>query len=540
MADVADDPINFLGFGAFETTAFCVAVLVGLYSFIKEPTGRQDARDVSEIHIFAMWRQGVVLVFLDMVLKAVVVALQVKADKPARTVWWTLALMAAPWAPFADKVARGVKAFGKVRSLMLARVTRNEVSCVLRQFLRMGHQSLDAAAVAQKVTGVLDREAFQMPTDLLEEVVLRNRSRTSATEEYQQRVDDVLTAVRAGGAAWVVTRRSMRSGPKPDEAARHHRRILLRRLDPWTRMWSQCKVPTVADPFPPSRLARDDNVANTHNDADAPALKKPMRNVTRAYILDQIDECNGAQTLSDLRAKESLPEDLCNRCNLSVRAAVETFFESSLRGHMNVSANQWLYEADLDYHGRLEGIVDAMWSACFVDHYALQVADDKGYEEARNNASKVVDKPVLDSPPTAVTTRKFFVFLFLVARSLLGVCHSLHEVGEYVNSRLHSRQWWDDYWQDVVEELGKARQSDDTYEDWIDGIKTRALRKRTIAEAKAVINILVKHPVRLHTGKNAEGGETPIGHFCNMDGCHLNVQTTLAVTKPADRRRPRP
>ncbi|OSX76852.1 hypothetical protein BU14_0171s0001 [Porphyra umbilicalis] len=538
MADV-DDPISFLGFGAFETTAFCVALLVGLYSFIKEPTGRQDARDVSEIHIYSMWRSGVVIVFLDMVLKAIVLTLQVKADKPARTVWWTLALMVAPWAPFADKVARGILAFGKVRRLMLARVARNEVSCVLREFLRMGHQSLDTASVAQKVTGVLDREAFLMPTQTLEAVVARNGNRMTATEEYQKRVDEVMAAVRVGGAAWTVTRRSMRSGPKPDENIRHHRRMRLRRMDPWTRMWSQCKIATVADPFPPSRLAREDDVANAHEDVNAPALGRAVRKVTRAYILDQIDECNGSQTLSDLRAEESLPEDLCDRCNLAVRAAVETFFESSLRGHMNVSANQWLYEADLDYHGRLEGIVDAMWSACFVDHFALQVADDKGYEEARNNASKVVDKPVLDSPPMAVTTRKFFVFLFLVARSLFGVCHSLEEVGEYVKSRLHSRQWWDDYWQDVVEELGKARHSNDTYEDWIDGIKTDVLRNRTIAEAKAIINILVKHPVRLHTGKNVEGGETPIGHFCNMDSCHLNVQTTLAVTKPADRRRPR-
>lgn len=159
-----DEPWDILWFGAFETTAFITAILVGLFSFISDPTGRQDAQDASEIRVFYDWRRAIVLIGLDMLLKVFVLAVQWATRRPSYSIFWTLALMAVPWAPLLDKVVASILAWGSVRTLMRSRVTRNEVSCILREYLRMGHPRLSTTALSVEVTG----DAFLVPEQALQ------------------------------------------------------------------------------------------------------------------------------------------------------------------------------------------------------------------------------------------------------------------------------------------------------------------------------------------------------------------------------------
>lgn len=150
MADF--EPSDFLWFGAFETTAVLTALLVGAYSFLYDPTGRQDTEDVLEVRVYTVWRRRVMLVFLDIVLKIVVLAVQFANQRPLRTVLWTLALMLAPWAPFFGKVVAGFCATRDVHRMMCSRTARNELASVMREFLMFGHHSLSAMALAERLS----------------------------------------------------------------------------------------------------------------------------------------------------------------------------------------------------------------------------------------------------------------------------------------------------------------------------------------------------------------------------------------------------
>lgn len=144
---------DVFGFGAIATTAFTTAVLVSIYSFIPDPTGEQDAGDVSEIPIFRQWRLGVVIVGLNVLFKVGVLVLQLLNGRRAQTVVWTLLLMAVARAPFVSKVIKSFWASKSVRRLMRERVTRNELSALMRDYLMLGIQSLTTAWVAYEVGG---------------------------------------------------------------------------------------------------------------------------------------------------------------------------------------------------------------------------------------------------------------------------------------------------------------------------------------------------------------------------------------------------
>lgn len=148
MEDPRLSPWDVLGFGAFETTAFVTALLVGAYSILPNPNGRPGA-GVSEIRVYSLWRRGVVLVAVDVLFMAAVVVLQVVRGRRIRTIGWLLGLMVAPWAPFAGTVADAATATTTVRNLMVGRVARNEVAAVLREFLRLGHHSLTIVPIAR-------------------------------------------------------------------------------------------------------------------------------------------------------------------------------------------------------------------------------------------------------------------------------------------------------------------------------------------------------------------------------------------------------
>lgn len=515
-----EDPWDILWYGAFETTALATAVLVAAFTFIPDPTGCQDARDASEIRIYKYWRRAVVLIGLDFLLKVAVLIVQVINQRPADTIFWTLGLMAAPWAPLIDKVAAAIENWGGVRELMGSRVTRNEISCVLREYLKMGHQNVTTITLAEEVFDCV----YPLPEKVLEAVIRASSHSIGHNLLYRDRVNHLLKDVKGKGASWTVTSRAQRHGPVKQKQRIHDRRLRMRRMDLWMRFWTRNKYELTADPFPRGLLSREEaNPADWDAKDGAIEIDCTQLEAHRAYILDAIDDCLSGHTLSQRRALSSLPGDLCKRCSLAVRGAVEAFLESSNRAHINVHARAWLDDTHIEWRGRLQIVSDGMWEAVFVDQTGLLVEDEEQTEKKDADDARPV-------PNATVTSRKLLVFFFLVARSTLKACRVLDKVGQRVKERLHSREWWNDYWQEVVRSLGTSRNSDDTVEDWIDGIKTRTLRDISVGEIKALVRLLADQPARPYSGRDVEGNDLPLGAFCNAPSCYLGSLTTCVVT----------
>lgn len=70
----------------------------------------------------------------------------------------------------------------------------------------------------------------------------------------------------------------------------------------------------------------------------------------------------------------------------------------------------------------------------------------------------------------------------------------------------------------VVKDIGSSRNSGATYDDWMDGVKARALRVLTVSEVTAVVHLLAANPVRPAAGRHVEGGEMALGAFCTRPG----------------------
>lgn len=518
-----DEPWDVLWTGAYESTAFITALLVGAFSFIPDPTGYQDATDAAEILVYTYWRYAIVVVGLDILFKVIVLVVQWANGVRAYTIVWTLLLMMAPWAPLLNKVVAAVLAWGSVRSLMCNRVTRNEVSCVLREYLRMGDQSLTTAAATEMVVGVEAR--FGMPSKVLQDAVRRLRDSRSHCEskEYEEKVQTLLKNVENYGiSVWMLTRRARRQEPLSRLRGHHSWRLWLRRADKWTGAWTREEVRLVADPFPPERFSR---LNEPHQREGADGGRQPrMPLSTRAYVLDVIDDCHRGYTLSQKHTSTTLPENLCKRCTLAFRGAIETFLESSTRAHEGVQAREWLFDTQMDWLGGFDKVADGLWEVAFAYPVALRVDDGDLVDDY--GAAGTVQK----GPNPTVTTRKFLVFLFLIARSLLSVCKPLESVGEHVSKRLHSRDWWHEYWTAVLAALRKDRNHNETYDDWMDGIRSTVMRDLTAAEMRTLVRLLADHPMRQQTGKNADGKEQAMsGAYCNESGCTLNSQTAGAA-----------
>jgi len=141
MAEEAE-PI-FLGFGAFETTAFCTAIVVAAYSLISNPKGRQSGSDQAEYEVYAGWRLAVFSITAQISLMiAVIVSLSNQPGMTAKAALWVTALMTAPWAPLAGRVRQTLWSFPRVRRMMRARVTRNEIAAVVRDRFLFGQRGI--------------------------------------------------------------------------------------------------------------------------------------------------------------------------------------------------------------------------------------------------------------------------------------------------------------------------------------------------------------------------------------------------------------
>ncbi|KAK1866085.1 hypothetical protein I4F81_008605 [Pyropia yezoensis] len=154
---------SILGTDAYNSTAFIVALFVAAYQFIPNPTGNQDANDVSELKVYNQWRWAVLTLLGYCVLMGGVVVQQLLADWGGLDLFWLLALMLAPWAPVADKVFRTLQASRRVMAMMCSRGCRNRLTAIMREYLAVGIPELTPTAVLTRNSDVLEVPRWVVP-----------------------------------------------------------------------------------------------------------------------------------------------------------------------------------------------------------------------------------------------------------------------------------------------------------------------------------------------------------------------------------------
>ncbi|CDF40073.1 unnamed protein product [Chondrus crispus] len=416
-----EDP-EFLGFGAFETTAFLTAVLVASYSLISNPTGRQSSSESAEYQVYAGWRFALIVLFLQLSLMLFVIVQQsFKPEVPANAKAWLIALMVAPWAPVAGKVRDTVTSFYRVRRLMKSRLTRNELAAIIRDRFKFGQRGIALPSIIFHATGG-DTPAHPIAAlransyFAVHEDALREQAEATAQTDEPCSLDL--------GALW-----AMNQSRQPTSISRT--RLFLWRgvsaCDLLARAWTEPRFCLDADPMP--------------------GIKSDME---RALYLDVADLLQQGNTVSDELMERGLRR-FCERCRLSVRGAVEAFLESSERGHTDLRAGKWLKNIGMNWRGQFERVIDVMWEAAFMDA--------KGFKLEISQKDDVQDESPDYDDRAKVTTTKTFALLFLIIRSLLKANgeHGAYEtVAAIVRDGPFTRVWWERYWA-RLEEIVRAK-----------------------------------------------------------------------------------
>lgn len=451
---------TFLGFGAFETTAFCTAILVACYSLISNPKGRQSARDHSEYEVYAGWRLAVLTLAAQAALMVAVVTTLVNQRVHSTPVLWVAALMLAPWAPLAGRVYQTLSSAPRVRRMMRQRVTRNELAAVVRDRFKFGQRG-----IALPVLGYHAGVALP-PNPIL---ALRANPRLAPHEPALRRHADAAAQTDASrgralelGSLWMMN--------QSRQPAAIPRRIFLSSrvvgaLDPLARAWTVRGLTLRADPMP--GLA-------------------PLR--ARARVLDIADRLQQGGTIADDLMARAMGPRYCDRCRLATRAAVEAFLESSERGHTDLRARLWLRHVGADWRGRFEPVVDLMWEACFMDARAEKVEyDDDDASPSYGDRTKV-------------TTVKTLVLLWLIARS---VCHAdveydgYRDVAAVVREGPFARAWWDRFWRELADMMSDTECVSASQVDAGTPSKFKAtLRKLIDDDMREIVDILVRTPMQ--------------------------------------------
>ena len=482
-----DGEPNFLGFEAFETTAFCTAILVALYSLIRNPQGRQTAKDHSEYEVYSGWRRAIAVVFVQIILLIVVLVHTRINGTSSRATGWLLASMIAPWAPLAGQVRRTLSAWRKVRSMMVNRLTRNELAAIMRDRFRFGQRGISIPLIVDYVYS-----GKRLPQNTL--VTLQNN------QHLCKFVDEVrLQAKEAGGVDndrslelgvfWIVNQ-----GRQPSSIGKRrvYTRLYLSRIDPLARWWTRRVLPLSCDPF----------------SQYSPLFQNPLE---RARVLDFCDLIQQGGTISDALMERTMRKRFCLRCRLATRCAVETFMESSVKSHADLRAKDWLRHISIQWKGNFERVIDVMWEACFIDQDANRL---DGYNEDRSPSFGDRSK---------VTTVKTLGLLFMIARSLLGSTPSesaFELIAAQVGIGMGTESWWEQFWEKVANALG----AEDDYvgspisvDENARAAFKRALREMIDEDMKKILSALLERPVN--------------GIICLHQSCELREKSNFVSTR---------
>ncbi|CAN8065455.1 unnamed protein product [Agarophyton chilense] len=449
---------EFLGFGAFETTAFCTSILVACYSLISNPSGRQSAFDSAEYQIFAGWRLALLCIAAQLVLMATVLAQQLVRTTAERTeaTAWLLLLMVAPWAPLAGSVRNTLTSGARVRRMMRRRLARNELAAVLRDRFKFGQRAIAVPSVIFHATGLLpvfpNRALAQRPELAPHAAALRREAMMAAQLEEPNSL--------ALGALW-----AMNQGLQPTSVSRFRLRAwkLISSVDPLARRWTVRTCVLNVDVMP-----------------DVPSI------VERARYLDVIDLLQQGGTLSDELVHRGLGR-FCHGCTLATRCAVEIFLESSQRSHTDLRAGEWLKNVGMDWAGSFERVIDVMWEACFMDSKALRVqGHHKDASPNYNDRSKV-------------TTTKMLALLFIISRAVIGLTEDhpvFAAVCAVVADGSFALSWWTRYWERVGDKIRAKNGGHIVVDSASRSVFKACLRELVDEDMFQIVHILLHTPVQ--------------------------------------------
>lgn len=406
----------FLGFGAFETTAFCTSVLVACYSLISNPKGRQTGLDQSEYQVYAGWRLAVCVILAQSALTIAVISLLSRdATVSARAVFWVAALLVAPWAPLAGRVRQTLTSLPRVRRMMRSRLTRNEISALMRDRFKFGQRGIALPVIILQAEGSLPEHPLASLLANGQLAPHAGRIREHADAAAQSRDANALEL----GSLWAMNQ-SLQPAQIP--RVRYVAWRLVAAVDVLARWWTTRSVTLRADAMPEVKSL-----------------------YARARVLDIADMLQQGGTISDGLMSRGMHKLFCGRCRLATRGAVEAFLESSERGHTDLRAKLWLRDIGMNWQGAFERVIDVMWEASFMEARGMKVEMDE-----EDNSPSYGDR-------TKVTTTKTLALLWLIIRSVVhesgegGV--SYLKISEIVRDGSFTRPWWDRFWQQLADSL---------------------------------------------------------------------------------------
>lgn len=469
-----EDPL-FLGFGAFETTAFCTAVFVACYSLISNPTGRQGSADQAEYQVYSGWRFAIISILAQLILMIIVIVQQIRSSQvsPSAKIW-LIALMIAPWAPLAGKVRDTITSGAKVRRMMRNRLVRNELAAIVRDRFKFGQRGIALPSIIHHATQSLPNPPLA--------ALKHNKALIPYVDELRKQAvaaaqTDNSYALELG-SLW-----TMNQSLQPSSISKTHLFMwkLVTKFDMLARFWTCKTIDIDADPMPEIHSMMD-----------------------RARYLDMADLLQQGGTVSDELMTRGMKK-FCQRCCLATRCAVESFLESSERGHTDLRAGVWLRNIGMNWRGNFERVMDVMWEAVFIDA----------------KASKI-DFLEQDSSPdfgdrTKITTTKTLALLFLIVRSLLKTSKehpTFQHVASIVRDGPFVRSWWDRYWSVLAQRLStKPSMPGSSIDDNKIGEKTRAeykaaLRQVIDEDMSSIVREFLHHPIN--------------DSICGDSGCFLN------------------
>lgn len=545
------DQRDFLGYGVFETTAVIVALFVTGFALVRDPTGMQHAHDMDEYSVYTQWRLAMCFLIGDVIFTAGVVIHQVLNCWTGKHVLWLLALMLAPWAPLAGKVKATLFAWPQVRSMMRSRAACNSLTAVMREGLFLGYPGLSTRAAGKYVFGIVH------PKDAKPEYL--DVPSLDGSDALTGRIEHIM----ATSSGLPLTKAALLVGPQLKELSivcRYWYKLeghLDCILDPVASCWTHGGLVLPSNPFEhlttssPTPLPTADQTRSS-----SPAL--PTEKVTACCrvssrttipiklvrILDVIDRFQLGGTVSEARYIALQSHAVCPRCIMAVRAAVETFLESSSRQHSGVRAKDWFKGVVVQWCGGVDVCLGVLWDCCFADNTGMRLDGDP----RRGAESGQTGTPHLQPVNATNMTSWFLLFLFLLSRSLLGEATALKGAGKQLHECLDQGKVFGRFWKSMETTLRRSSRIDDNRskaqtDRAVEQLMRDALAAMVddrVAELLQELSACLIDTADYHDANKYLG----LARLCDVTTCILHLPTSMAtftrLPPPAKRRQVRP
>lgn len=543
------DQRSFFGYGVWETTAVIVAIFVAAFALVRDPTGMQHAHDLDEYSVYRQWRTAMYLLVGDVAFTAAVLVHQRLNCWTGKDLFWLLALMVTPWAPLAGTVRATLRALPQVRSMMRSRSACNSVTAIMREGLFLGYPGLSTRAAAKYVFDIPELPPLAIPP-------------LDDDAEVDRMLKTRIDAVMATSSGLPLTKAALLVGPQLKELSpflRHYYNIearLDRILDPVANWWTTGGVVLPRNPFeelvgslqqprdkskqPRDKSEQPRDTSEQPQGADRSPAPRDTCSIKLVRLLDIIDRFQLGGTVSEERYLALLSNAVCPRCIMAVRAAVETFLESTSRQHAGVRAKDWFTGVNVQWCGGVEVCLGVMWVACFGDNAGMRLDGDPRRGEDATRAGTPA-KPV----STTTMTSWFLLFLFLTSRSLLGKAEALAKVERRLQACLDRPTVMDRFWASFRATLRRSSRIDDHRSKAQSNRAVEQLMRDALAamvddEATALVSLLCDCLIDTTDYPNASA-YLGLARLCDVTTCVLHLPTSMVTftrLPPPPKRRP--